>query len=79
MDCIFCKIVKKEIPAKILFEDELVVAFPDIHPFAPVHILIIPKEHIETIADLQDKHEKLTGRLVMTAKKLALKSWVSRF
>jgi len=77
MDCIFCKIIKKEIPAEIVFEDELVMAFPDIHPFAPVHILIIPKEHIESIEDLENKHEKLAGRLVMTAKKLAEKTGIS--
>lgn len=69
MDCIFCKIANKEIPAKLLYEDELVVAFKDIHPIAPVHVLVIPKEHIASINDLED--EMLAGRLVMVAKKLA--------
>jgi len=78
MDCIFCKIAKKEISAEILYEDELVVAFPDIHPFAPVHILIIPKEHIESIVDLQEKHEKLAGRMIIVAKKLADKAGISQ-
>jgi len=47
--CLFCRIVKKEIPAKILYEDEKVIAFADIHPVAPVHILIVPKEHVPSI------------------------------
>lgn len=69
MDCIFCKIVSKEIPAEILYEDDLVVAFRDIKPIAPVHILIIPKAHIESVNDLND--EILAGRLIMVAKKIA--------
>jgi len=73
MDCVFCKIIKKEIPAKFLYEDNLVVAFSDIHPIAPVHVLIIPKKHIESVADLNDRDEKLPGRLVMAAKKIAEK------
>ncbi len=73
MDCIFCKIAKKEIPAELLYEDELVVAFKDIKPIVPVHILVIPKEHIESIADLKEQQEVLSGRLVMVAKKLAEK------
>ena len=51
-DCIFCKIVSGEIPSKFLYEDDQVVAFRDIHPLAPVHILVIPKKHIPTVADL---------------------------
>lgn len=74
-DCIFCKIVKKEIPAKLLYEDELVVAFADLTPIAPVHILIIPKEHIESIAHLpkNEKSERITGRLIVVARDLAEK------
>jgi histidine triad (HIT) family protein len=71
MDCIFCKIANKEIPAELLYEDELVVAFKDIKPIVPVHVLVIPKEHIESIAKMEDKHEALAGRLIMVAKKLA--------
>ncbi len=69
--CIFCKIVNKEIPTKILHEDDLVIAFADIKPIAPLHILIIPKEHIEKITDLNENQEMLAGRMIMVAKKLA--------
>ena len=54
MDCIFCKIIKKEISAKILYEDEAVVVFPDIHPVRPVHLLIVPKEHVEDFVNVDD-------------------------
>ncbi len=72
-ECIFCKIANKEIPAEIVYEDETVIAFPDIHPVVPVHILIIPKKHLESVADLTDtsENEKIMGRLVMAAKKIA--------
>jgi histidine triad (HIT) family protein len=72
-DCIFCKIAQKEIPKEIVYEDDLVVAFPDINPIAPVHILVIPKEHIESINDLTDdeKGEKIAGHLLIVAKKIA--------
>lgn len=72
-DCIFCKIVKKEVPAEIVYEDEWVIAFPDINPIAPVHILVIPKEHIESMNDLTDdeKNERIAGRLLLAAKKIA--------
>ena len=69
-ECIFCKIINKEIPTDFLYEDDLVVAFKDICPIIPVHLLIIPKAHIASIADLQDKDEALVGRLIMVAKKL---------
>ncbi|TSC53626.1 MAG: HIT family hydrolase, diadenosine tetraphosphate hydrolase [Parcubacteria group bacterium LiPW_39] len=68
-DCFFCKIVNKEIPAELLYEDDLAVAFRDIRPIAPVHVLIIPKKHIESIVDLED--ETLAGRMIIVAKKLA--------
>ena len=72
-NCIFCKILDKELPAEILYEDDLVIAFPDIAKLAPVHILVIPKEHIVSINDLQDGEngESIAGRLIMVAKKLA--------
>ena len=75
--CIFCKIANKEIPVELLYEDDLVVAFRDIKPIVPVHILIIPKEHIESIADLEDKHEILMGRMILAAKKLAEKAGIA--
>ena len=71
MDCIFCKIVKKEIPADVVFEDETVIAFKDIKPIAPVHIVIIPKKHIVSIVDIKEEDVVLMGRLIMSAKKIA--------
>ena len=71
MSCIFCKIIKKEIPADIVFEDETVIAFRDIKPIAPVHIVIIPKKHIVSIVDIKEEDVVLMGKLIMTAKKIA--------
>lgn len=70
-DCLFCKIVNKEIPADIVFENEKVLAFKDIHPAAPVHILIIPKKHIPSVDFLEEKDKELIGDIVLTAKKIA--------
>ena len=74
MDCIFCKIINKEIPADIVWEDDDIFAFKDIQPIAPVHILIIPKEHIPTIDDLKKRHQKVVGKMILTAQKLARES-----
>ncbi len=71
MDCIFCKIVKKEIPSKIVFENERIIAFEDINPQAPVHILIIPKRHIPYIAEIEEEDISLIGELIYTAKRIA--------
>jgi histidine triad (HIT) family protein len=68
-DCIFCKIAAKQIPSKIIYDDEKAVAFEDIHPQAPVHILIIPKEHIPDITQVKDPG--IIGRLYQVANKLA--------
>jgi len=69
--CIFCRIIKKEIPADIVYEDDEVLAIKDVHPIAPVHILIIPREHIETINDLTERNIKLAGKLILIAGKIA--------
>lgn len=69
-DCIFCKIIKKEIPADIVYEDEEIIAFKDIHPAAEVHVLIVPKEHIESINYLTEKDKELAGNLLLTAPKI---------
>lgn len=71
MTCLFCKIINKEIPATILHEDDDIIAFRDIAPAAPSHILIIPKKHLSTINETDDSSAFLLGRLVLTAKKLA--------
>ena len=71
-DCIFCRIVAGEIPAKKIYEDELVLAFHDINPIAPVHFLVIPKKHIATLHDLNEEHDKaLAGHILLTAQRLA--------
>ena len=70
-DCIFCKIVAGEIPSKKVYEDDELLAFHDIAPWAPVHFLIIPKEHIESMAPLEKRHEALMGRIMGLASKLA--------
>lgn len=71
MDCLFCKIVAGEIPAKLIHQDNLVVAFDDINPHAPTHKIIIPREHIATLNDIQTDNGKLIGHMVQTATTLA--------
>ena len=70
-DCIFCKIARKEAPAKIVYEDDKAVAFHDINPVAPVHILIIPKKHIFGIQRIEPEDECLVGHLFYVARKIA--------
>ncbi len=70
IDCLFCKIINKEINSDILFEDDDVLAFKDINPQAPIHFLIVPKKHISTINDLQQEDEALTGKIILTAQSL---------
>ena len=70
-DCIFCKILAGEIPASKVYEDEELLAFEDISPVAPVHILIIPRQHIATLNDAGPEHEALIGRIVLKAADLA--------
>ena len=70
-ETIFSKIIRREIPADIVYEDDRVLAFRDINPQGPTHILVIPKEPIATVNDLTEEHENLTGYLVTTAAKIA--------
>ena len=70
-DCIFCKIANKEINSEILYEDEFVVAFKDLEPQAPVHILIVPKKHIASLNELTAADTELLARIVLAAQKLA--------
>ena len=70
-DCLFCKIIAGDIPADRVFENDRILAFRDINPQAPTHILIIPKLHIPTLNDLQPVHSELTGELIRTASELA--------
>lgn len=70
-DCIFCKIVQGTIPAKIAFQNDELVAFHDISPAAPTHILIVPRQHIDSSAALTEQNASLVGRMVLTAAQLA--------
>ena len=69
--CIFCKIVAGQIPSRNAYEDDDVLVFHDIHPWAPVHLLVIPKLHIATHADVTPEHERLLGKMLRLAPKLA--------
>lgn len=75
--CIFCRIAAGSIPAKIAYEDDAVFAFHDIDPRAPVHVLVIPRQHVASINDLAATHGELVGKLALTAKRLAHELGVS--
>lgn len=69
-DCLFCNIISGRIPAKKVFEDDQALAFHDIHPWAPFHVLIVPKTHIVSMAELTDEHVALLGHMVVLGTKL---------
>ena len=77
MECVFCRIVAGEILADIIYQDKELVAFRDIHPQAPTHLLIIPKSHIASMTELTSKQQALMGRLILLAKDLAEKEGIS--
>lgn len=77
-NCIFCKIIAKEIPSKIIYEDDDLLAFHDINPSADVHFLIIPKVHIESMLHLNDEHQSIMGKIMVTANKLALEQGLQK-
>jgi histidine triad (HIT) family protein len=77
MNCLFCKIINKEIPAKILYENDTVLAFEDVNPQAPVHILVIPKKHIATTLDVTEEDNALIGELLQVANSLAREKGVA--
>ena len=70
-NCIFCKIAKKEIPGNIVYEDDLIIAFHDLNPQAPVHVLIIPKEHIASLDEVTTDHKEVKGWLMAKVKDIA--------
>lgn len=78
-DCIFCKIVAGVIPSKKIYEDEDVIAFNDIHPIAPVHFLIVPKQHTESLAHCDEAQQALLGKILLLAPKLAQQQGLSGF
>lgn len=71
-NCIFCKIVRGEIPSRKVFEDDEMIAFHDINPMAPVHFLMIPREHVASMADLEERHQGLVGKMMLRANQLAV-------
>ena len=76
-DCIFCKIISGEIPATVVHETDDVLAFRDLGPQAPTHVLVIPKRHIATINDMQDSDAELVGKLYLAAQKVAADEGIS--
>lgn len=70
-NCIFCKIIKGEIPSEVVYEDDKIFAFKDINPVAPVHVLIIPKEHIASAMDLTEENASVVAHIFNSAKKIA--------
>ncbi len=76
-DCIFCKIINKELGSEIIFEDDIVVGFNDINPKTPVHILIVPRKHIPSVNNLEQDDEKIVGHLFLAAKNIAKEKGLS--
>ena len=76
-DCIFCKIIAGEIPSSKVYEDEHVLAFRDINPVAPVHVLVIPKQHVASVADLRPDQNPLLGHLFAAVQKVAAETGVA--
>lgn len=70
-DCIFCKIVNKQIPSDIVYEDDEIIAFKDINPAAPIHILVIPKKHIPSLVEIKKEDEALIGKIYSVINKIA--------
>ena len=77
-DCIFCKIIAKEIPGELLYQDDLVTAFRDIQPAAPVHILIVPNKHISSMNEAMPEDAALLGHLQLVAQKLAAEEGIDK-
>ena len=78
-DCIFCKIVKGDIPSKKIYEDDEVIAFNDIRPIAPVHFMIVPKLHVDSLKDCTAEQQALLGRILLLAPKLAAEQGLKGF
>ena len=78
-DCIFCKIVNGSIPSKKIYEDDDVIVFNDIKPLTKVHFLIVPKLHIESLADCEVQHQALLGKMLLLAPKLAKEQGLAGF
>lgn len=77
-DCIFCKIINKQIPSEIIYEDSEIIAFKDIQPVAPVHVLVVPKKHIASVMELKEEDKALIGKIYLTIQKLAVELGVEK-
>ncbi|MQY81060.1 MAG: HIT domain-containing protein [Dehalococcoidia bacterium] len=78
MECVFCRIVAGELPSDTLYQDEQIMAFRDINPLAPIHVLIIPKRHINSLADLSDDEAQIIGHMAEVANRLARQEGIAR-
>ena len=76
-DCLFCKIIAGQIPSRKVYEDDELFVFHDIHPWAPVHFLMVPKQHIGTLSDVSVEHERVLGKMLVLAPKLMLELGVT--
>lgn len=76
-DCVFCKIIAGQIPSDIVYRDETVIAFKDIHPVTQVHLLIVPREHIAYLTDLTEKQSTLVGHMILVANELARQTGIA--
>ena len=70
-NCVFCKIVRGEIPSRKVYEDDEILGFHDINPVAPVHFMLIPKEHVASLAHVEDRHQQVLGKMLLLAHRLA--------
>ena len=76
--CIFCRIIEGDAPGEIVYRDDLVTAFRDIHPVAPVHVLIVPNQHFTSLNDVKSEDEALAGRMILVARKLAVQEGIHK-
>lgn len=77
-NCIFCKIIKREIPTDFVFEDENIIAFNDINPQAPIHILLIPKKHFASLNDIPEEKKEVLSDLLLKARQIAKEKGIAR-
>ena len=77
-DCIFCKIINKQIPSQIVYEDDEIIAFKDIEPVAPVHVLVVPKKHITSVLEISEEDKILIGKIYTVIQKLAVELGVDK-
>ena len=70
-NCVFCKIARGEIPCRKVYEDDEILAFHDINPMAPVHFMLIPKEHVASLADVEGRHQQVLGKMLLLVQRLA--------